>query len=48
MPPQSVTRATYLARRAGVYPITCNVPSHMPMMAGQLIVLSPLAVRDRE
>ncbi len=44
LPPQQTTYATYIAKRAGVYPFVCSVPSHLPMMAGQLVVLSPLAV----
>jgi len=44
LPPQSVTRATYVARRAGLYSFTCSVASHLPYMWGQLVVLSPGAV----
>lgn len=44
LPPERTTRADYVAPRAGVYPIYCNIPSHLPMMSGQLVVLSPLAV----
>lgn len=44
LPPQQTTHATYVAKRAGVYPFVCSVASHLPMMSGQLIVLSPLAV----
>ncbi|MFI5229598.1 MAG: cupredoxin domain-containing protein [Gemmatimonadales bacterium] len=40
MHPGTTTQATYIARRAGVYPIVCAVQSHLPMMSGQLIVLS--------
>ncbi len=47
LPGQTTTRATYRARRAGVYPIGCNVPGHAPMMSGQLVVLSPSAVEAR-
>jgi plastocyanin len=39
LPPQRVTHATYVARRAGVYQILCKVAKHLPMMAGQLVVL---------
>jgi uncharacterized cupredoxin-like copper-binding protein len=39
LPGQRVTQATYVATRAGVYPFSCNVPSHVPMMSGQLVVL---------
>ena len=44
LPGQTVTHATYIARRAGIYPILCSVARHLPMMHGQLVVLSPLAV----
>jgi plastocyanin len=39
LPPQQVTRATYVARHAGVFPFMCSVASHLPMMWGQLVVL---------
>ena len=39
MPGQKVVAATYVARRAGVYPFVCAVQSHLPMMSGQLVVL---------
>jgi len=44
LPPQQTTHATYVAKRAGIYSFVCSVPSHLPMMTGQLVVLSPLAV----
>jgi hypothetical protein len=44
LPPQQVTHATYLARRAGIYPIMCSVAKHLPMMSGQLVVLAPTAM----
>ncbi|HXD49503.1 MAG TPA: cupredoxin domain-containing protein [Gemmatimonadaceae bacterium] len=40
MHPGTITRATYVARTAGLYPIVCAVQSHLPMMSGQLVVLS--------
>lgn len=40
LPPQRTTLATYVAKQAGIYPILCAVPKHLPMMSGQLIVLS--------
>jgi plastocyanin len=43
LPPQRTTQSTYVAKRAGIYPFVCSVPSHLPMMSGQLVVLSPLA-----
>jgi plastocyanin len=38
---QSTTDATWIARRAGMYEFTCSIPSHLPMMSGQLVVLPP-------
>lgn len=45
LPPQRITTATYVAKRAGIYPFVCSVQSHLPMMAGQLVVLSAAAMR---
>ena len=39
LPAQHTTEATYVAKRAGIYPFTCAIQSHLPMMWGQLIVL---------
>lgn len=47
LPPQKVTTATYVARRAGIYEFVCSVASHLPMMHGQLVVLAPDAVSER-
>jgi plastocyanin len=44
IPGQQVTHATYVARHAGIYRFECSIPSHLPMMAGQLVVLAPGAV----
>jgi plastocyanin len=44
MHPGTITRATYVARTAGIYPIVCAVQSHLPMMSGQLVVLSAASV----
>ncbi len=44
LPGQKITQAIYVARRAGIYPITCSVPMHTPMMSGQLVVLASAAV----
>jgi plastocyanin len=46
LPGQSTTTATYVARRAGIYPFVCSIASHLPMMAGQLVVLAPFALGD--
>ena len=45
LPGQRVVRQTYVARRAGVFPLVCNMPNHLPMMSGQLVVLAPPAVQ---
>ena len=37
---QRVTKATYVAKRAGVFPFVCAVQAHLPMMWGQLVVLA--------
>ena len=44
LPPQGKVDTTYVARRPGVYDFSCTVPAHVPMMRGQLVVLSPSAV----
>jgi plastocyanin len=44
IPGQQVTHATYVARHAGIYRFECSIPSHLPMMAGQLVVLAPSAI----
>jgi plastocyanin/uncharacterized membrane protein YphA (DoxX/SURF4 family) len=44
LPGGQITHATYVARHAGVYPITCSIVTHQPMMSGQLVVLSPAAI----
>jgi uncharacterized cupredoxin-like copper-binding protein len=46
LPPQQTTRITYVAKRAGIYPIVCAVPSHLPMMSGQLIVLAGTSMAE--
>jgi len=40
LPPQQTTRISYVAKHAGIYPILCTIPKHLPMMSGQLIVLA--------
>lgn len=44
LPAQKITTALYVARRSGIYPFVCSVPSHLPMMSGQLIVLSATGI----
>ena len=43
LPPQRITHATYVARRAGIFPFVCAVQAHLPMMSGQLVVLPAAA-----
>jgi plastocyanin len=40
LPGNKTTEATYIARHAGIFPIVCAIASHLPMMSGQLVVLS--------
>ena len=44
LPPQQTTRATWVARRPGIYPFVCAVQAHLPMMSGQLVVLAASAL----
>ena len=37
--PQAVTHAVYVARRPGIFTFRCSVPTHLPMMQGQLVIL---------
>jgi hypothetical protein len=39
IPGQSITHATYVASRPGLYTFVCSVPGHLPSMYGQLLVL---------
>jgi len=39
--PMSRHDTTYVARRHGIFVFSCSVPSHVPMMRGELVVLSP-------
>lgn len=40
LPGQSVQRASYQAAHAGVFSFACVMPTHIPYMHGQLVVLS--------
>ena len=40
LPGQSVTHATYVPRGPGLYPFRCAIPSHLPSMVGELVVLA--------
>jgi plastocyanin len=46
LPPQTMTRATYVAKRPGIYPFLCAIQKHLPMMSGQLIVLAGTTMAD--
>lgn len=39
LPGNTTIHATYVAKHAGIFPITCAIQSHLPMMSGQLVVL---------
>jgi uncharacterized cupredoxin-like copper-binding protein len=40
LPPQSRIDTIYIAKAPGIYDFSCSVPAHLPMMHGQLVVLS--------
>ncbi|MFI5235582.1 MAG: cupredoxin domain-containing protein [Gemmatimonadales bacterium] len=44
LPPQQRVHATWIAPHPGIFPFVCSVPSHLPMMAGQVIVLAATAI----
>jgi plastocyanin len=46
LPPQQTTRVSYVAKHAGIYPILCTIPKHLPMMSGQLIVLAGTSMAE--
>jgi uncharacterized cupredoxin-like copper-binding protein len=51
LPPQSRVDTIYIAKAPGIYEFSCSVPAHLPMMHGQLVVLSDDQFRvpvDRE
>jgi plastocyanin len=41
IPGQSITHATYVAKTPGLFTFRCAIPSHLPMMIGELVVLHP-------
>ena len=45
LPGQTTTRATWVARHAGIIPFYCTIPTHTPMMWGQIVVLRRDAFR---
>lgn len=46
LPGGKTTTATYVTKRAGIYPFTCAMANHLPTMSGQLVVLSAEAVAN--
>jgi hypothetical protein len=44
IPGGTILHETYVTRRPGVYPMVCDMPNHLPMMAGQLVVLAQSAI----
>ena len=48
MPGGTSKHVTYVAHHAGIFPIVCAVPSHLPMMSGQLVVLPAAAMAGTE
>jgi plastocyanin len=46
LPPNSRTQATYIAREPGIHPFMCIIAKHVPMMHGELVVLSAAAVTE--
>jgi plastocyanin len=47
LPAQKTTTATYVAKRAGIFPFVCAIQAHLPMMSGQLVVLSAASMSAR-
>lgn len=41
MPPQGRVHATWVAPAPGIYRFECAIPAHLPMMAGEVVVLPP-------
>lgn len=39
MPGQSIQHGAWIAKEAGLFPFTCAVPAHLPMMHGEIVVL---------
>ena len=48
LPGGKTTEATYVAKRAGIFPILCAVQSHLPLMSGQLVVLPSASMAGAE
>jgi len=48
LPPRKTTTATYVAKRPGIFPFVCAIQAHLPMMSGQLVVLSAESMRGAQ
>lgn len=48
LPGKSITHATYLAKHVGIFTFTCAIQSHLPMMAGQLVVLDGASIASTD
>lgn len=46
LPGMSATTATYVAKQPGIVPFVCAIQSHLPMMSGQLVVLSAASLSE--
>jgi len=47
LPGEKTTKATWIAKRAGIYPFICAIQAHLPMMSGQLVVLPASGMAGR-
>jgi plastocyanin len=48
LPGGKTTAATYVAKRPGIFTFRCAIQSHLPMMWGQLVVLSAVSMAGAE
>ena len=39
LPAQAMTKTHFVANRVGVFQFICDIPSHVPYMVGELVVL---------
>lgn len=39
LPGQSIQHGIWVAKEAGIFPFTCAIPAHLPMMHGEIVVL---------
>ena len=47
IPGQASVHATWVATEPGIHPFVCDIPSHAPFMSGEVVVLTPRAVRHK-